>query len=98
MVPRKRDYYPCSFVIRLKPDTTTTFIVTPELESLLRGLPYSRISSLDAGKANYCIDVPLPKDGSIQRILSNDERIEEWHTATSAPVCECHVNFVDKRW
>ena len=97
-VPRKRDYYPISYIIRLKPDTATTYIVTPELESIIRRQPYSEIISLDAGKFNYAIVVPLQRDGRIGRILSEDSRIEEWHTAASAPVCECHISFVDKRW
>jgi hypothetical protein len=61
-VPCKRDYYPITFAIRLKRDTATTYIVTPELERVLRGLPYSRIFSSDAGKLNYAVVVSLPKD------------------------------------
>lgn len=98
MGTRSRDYYPVSFVIRLKPDTKTTYIVEAELERHLRTLPYSRIRSLNAGKLDYSIDVPLPKDLTIGYLLDIDPRIDEWHTETSAPVCESHINFVDKRW
>ena len=97
-VQRKRDYYPVSFVIRLKPDTKTTYIVEPELEKQLRTLTYSRIRSLNDGKLDYSIDVPLPKDLTIGNLLDIDSRIEEWHTETSAPACETHTAFVGSRW
>jgi hypothetical protein len=97
-VPCKRDYYPITFSMRLKPDTATTYIVTPETEAMLKRQAFSRIRSTDAGKLNYAVDVPLPRDGSIGRILDSDERVEEWHTETSAPVCDSHIHFVDKRW
>jgi len=96
-IPCKRDYYPCSFMIHLKPETTTTYIVTQELESLLKSLPFHRIRPIDNGKFNYAIDVPLQKNARIASILDGDTRIDRWNTAASAPVCGCHANFVDKR-
>ena len=97
-VPCKRDYHPISFVIRLNPDTNTTYIVEPELEKHLRTLPYHRIRSINDGKMDYSIDVSLPKDLTIGYLLDIDPRIEEWHTETSAPVCNCHCDFIDRRW
>lgn len=94
----RRDYYPTSFVIRLRPGTTTTYIVTPELESILREQPFSRIRSLNDGKLDFAIDTPLQKDGRISGILSNDDRVERWHTAESAPTCDSHVNFITSRF
>jgi hypothetical protein len=93
-----RDCMPVTFVIRLKPSTQTTNIVTPELEKIA-----VHIRSLDDGKLNYAVDVPLPQDLSIFRLVNADERIEEWHTVAlyapdstvveSATVCESHKNF-----
>jgi hypothetical protein len=98
MVTRSRDYHPVSFMIRLKPDTKSTYIVEPELERFLKSQPFSRIRSTDEGKLEYAIDASRPSDLTIGRLLDIDGRIEEWHTETSAPVCDRHVNFVFMRW
>lgn len=89
----RRDYTPVSFVFQLKEETRTTFIVRPEIERLLNGYVFSRIRSLDAGKNKYAIDVPLPADGTLSSLFSSDERIDSWHTAFDAPICDHHRDF-----
>jgi hypothetical protein len=94
----RRDYYPTTFAIRLRPDTASTYIVTPELERAMRDHEFSRIRSLSEGKLAYALDVDLPRTGAIGLLLDGDDRIEEWHTEQSAPVCDSHVDFAGNRW
>ena len=101
-VAASRDHMPCTIVIRLKPETRTTYVFTPEIERVAM-----HIRGLDKGKLNYAFDTPLPSDSSIFKCLDADERIQEWHTVAllapdervpeSAVVCESHVNFYRSR-
>ena len=93
MITLSRDFYPVSFIVRLKAGTNTTYIVPPEIERHA-----IRIRSLNGGKLDYAVDVALPESGFLMSLFNADERIGEWHTETSAPVCESHTEFVDKRW
>lgn len=103
-ITERRDYMPITLVIRLKPDTRTTYVVEPELERMA-----VHIRSLDKGKLNYAVDIPLQDTRRYAELLDADSRIEEWHTVVpffpsdpvrdsyqeSAPVCASHVNFAD---
>ena len=68
------------FVIHLKPGTNTTYIVTPELERLLRSYSYFGIYSVETGTPgiDYEIEVPVPVAAEVARLLVLDERIELW--------------------
>jgi hypothetical protein len=66
------------------------------------------IRSLDDGRLNYAVDLPLPEDAEWMHLFMTDYRIEEWHTVTllcpdytikeSALVCDSHVNFHGGRY
>lgn len=79
---------PVSYVIRIKPDTKTTYIVPVSIESAV-----VHIRSLDEGNLHYAIDVPLAASIEVMRALDSDERIEDWKTEESAPVCPRHTHF-----
>jgi hypothetical protein len=99
----RRDYMPTTIVFRLKPETTSSFIVRPEIARMA-----VHIRSLDDGKLNYAVDLPLPEDIEWMRLFMTDSRIEAWHTVTllcpddtikeSALVCDSHVNFHGGRY
>jgi hypothetical protein len=84
----QRDHMPVTFVIRLRPGTTTTYVVTPEVEHL-----DVHIRSLNDGKLDYAIDVPLWQYREALRAFEADVRVESLYTEHSAPVCASHQHF-----
>ena len=79
----ERDHLPVTVVISLKRETTTTFIVPPEIERSVLC-----INSVNAGKFDYELTVPLPNYENVFRGLLRDDRIAEWHTEERPVACD----------
>jgi hypothetical protein len=86
-----RDYPATRYVITLKPQPRTTYIVSPEIERVM-----VRCVSLNDGANHYAIHVPLDDSRIVADARHADLRVEEWHTEANLDVCDEHT--IGKQW
>ncbi len=73
-VVAEREYPAVIIRFRLKPDTSTTYVVSPEIFNL------GWLESVNAGKGNYDFVVPLGDASVVMNAFAKDDRIEDWGT------------------
>lgn len=77
-VVREREYPAVVFSFRFKADVVTTYVISPEIFEL------GSLENIDGGNRNYEFTVSLRDSRVVFQVFTNDDRIEEWHTAEKA--------------
>jgi hypothetical protein len=80
--PAHREIPPRTYIIKLKPNVVTTYMLRPEMLALVQNL-----RSLDKGKQFYAFDVRYVNEAAVQELIKIDARIES--ASIDGDICLC---------